>query len=111
MKSVNNIASSSNNNTTKKHDIVNDTSSVISDDDSLNDRTQKVPINAEAEIVRLKKVVSDKTRQISELHVLMESLEIMPGVNIDRYKSLIGTSSMNEAEEGTFLDTPKFTYN
>ena len=58
--------------TKSKIHVANDSSSVISDDDSLNGNAQKLPLDSEEEISRLKKLVADKSRQISDLHILME---------------------------------------
>ena len=85
--------------TKSKIHVANDSSSVISDDDSLNGNAQKLPLDSEEEISRLKKLVADKSRQISDLHILMESTEMLPGVNLEKYKGLIGTTAMTEVEE------------
>ena len=63
---------------------------VSDDEDSL---TNKAPINPDVEIGRLKKLVSDKTKQISDLYVLMETIQTVPGVNIEKYRKMISSSN------------------
>lgn len=64
------------------------------DEDSL---TNKAPTNPDVEIARLKKLVSDKAKQISDLYVLMETLQMVPGVNIEKYRKMISSSNDSNA--------------